>query len=782
MRDRVLDMLIPGGAITGRLFSELVGDEPVLIVLAEGTMIGPWRIGRLLGSGGTSSVYLAERADAEFQQTVALKIVRPHNRLAESFRRERRILAELRHPGIAGFVDGGETSDGLLWFAMEPIIGCPIGEYVQNQHLGWKPRLALIAEVCMAVAYAHAHQLVHRDIKPSNILVDEHGNPRLLDFGIALQGDTISGTEQVAWTPGYESPEQRRGECVTTASDIYQLGLLLRLVLLDHNDTTTQHCELPSWVRADLEAIVARAIAEDPAARYASAASLAADLAAIGKELPVTARSGRGYKITRALRRHRKFVTSAIAAVVFLAILVIYDAARLREERDLALASVRRSEVTRDFLISLFAARDPAVNKGKSLTLIEVLDRGAARLELEFDGNPDQRASMAVEIARIYEMLSEYASARRLLERQAALASRDLPTDSLAYIRLFSLAGLVAFRQGDYAIAEQWYEHARAGLVPSRDRSRELVRGALLTRMALLKQEYGDPDARQLQTQAIVVLSRALDGRGYGLAGAWNNLGLIDAEARRFPEALQAYARAAELYNAEGKDQDRTALMLRVNIAAAQREMGHYDEAQAMLYSVLALHERDRLPENMVYTHGLYELAKTKLALGEHDAAYDLAVQALALYRKRFGDGHPFLSYPLMVIAHVDSKRGKLDAALASCLEALEIRRSIGGEVSVLTIESQLDCAAVRLRRGELELAASDIDAAAKNAEGIRINRTQLAAQVDVARAELQLRRGDLADARRLAVQALAALDESVPSASWRERARLVLGGARGSP
>ncbi|HET7845313.1 MAG TPA: serine/threonine-protein kinase, partial [Xanthomonadales bacterium] len=226
-----VSFLVPGGALTGPLFASLIeGDgEPVL---PNGTPIGQYRIAGVIGRGGSGIVYRAERSDGAFAQSVALKIVKPVPKLREHLRRERAILAQLGHPGIARLFDGGETREGEPWFAMELVSGRRIDHWCRANDAPWRTRLRLLGEVCDAVQYAHARLLVHRDIKPSNILVDEEGFARLLDFGISVALREPRGDESTyGFTPEFASPEQLAGNEVTTASDVYQLGRLVQVLM-----------------------------------------------------------------------------------------------------------------------------------------------------------------------------------------------------------------------------------------------------------------------------------------------------------------------------------------------------------------------------------------------------------------------------------------------------------------------------------------------------------------------------------------------------------------------
>jgi len=275
-----LDRLLPpGGALTGRIFNRLVADASEETPLPPGTPVGCWRLGRLLGCGGSSMVYLADRADGHFEQQAAIKIVRSDARLVEQFRRERQMLAELGHPSIARLIDGSVLDDCRPWFAMELISGVRIDHFVAHRQLALRDRLVLFEGVCEAIAYAHARGLVHRDIKPGNLLVDENGRPRLLDFGIAMADGAGDDGIYRAMTPIYASPEQCAGGVVTKASDIYQLGLLLGAMLVPASGLPLQMSD--SDVGDALRAVVQRATAENPARRFPSVAALRAAVVAI---------------------------------------------------------------------------------------------------------------------------------------------------------------------------------------------------------------------------------------------------------------------------------------------------------------------------------------------------------------------------------------------------------------------------------------------------------------------------------------------------------------------
>src|SRR5688572_8318824 len=317
--------------------------------VAPGRLIGPYRILSEIARGGMGAVYLAERADGQYQQRVALKLIKRGldiDPLLRRFRAERQILASLEHPNIARLLDGGTSEDGMPFFVMEYIAGAPIHQYVRSRSLSVAERLLLFLSVCDAVAHAHRRGIVHRDIKPANILVTTDGVPKLLDFGIAKvttpdePGPTTAVTELRLLTPEYASPEQVAGQSATTASDVYSLGVVLYELLtgsspyrtrsrdpLDIADAVrTTVPEPPSvstekilrrQLRGDLDTIVLVALRKEPERRYASVDDMAADIRRHLHGLPINARPDSvGYRAGKYLKRNRVALVAASAAVL----------------------------------------------------------------------------------------------------------------------------------------------------------------------------------------------------------------------------------------------------------------------------------------------------------------------------------------------------------------------------------------------------------------------------------------------------------------------------------
>ncbi|HJW92759.1 MAG TPA: serine/threonine-protein kinase [Thermoanaerobaculia bacterium] len=308
-----------------------------------GTAIGPYRLVRPLGHGGMGTVFLAVRADADFDQRVAIKLVRGGTELIARFRQERQILAALEHPNIARLIDGGTTADGLPYLVMEYVDGSPIDEYVRE--LSLEERLRLFLQLCDAVQHAHRSLVIHRDLKPGNVLVTRGGTLKLLDFGIAKLTSQVSETSTRLMTPEYASPEQLAGLPVTTASDVYSLGLILReLLVYDKLSACRPGLSLsPTWracptpkLRGDLETIVSTALAHEPARRYASVEKFADDIRNYLAGRPIAARPATFvYRSSKFVRRNKLGVAAVIAiiAITTIAFIATLQQKRVAERR-----------------------------------------------------------------------------------------------------------------------------------------------------------------------------------------------------------------------------------------------------------------------------------------------------------------------------------------------------------------------------------------------------------------------------------------------------------------
>ncbi|MEQ8991916.1 MAG: serine/threonine-protein kinase, partial [Pseudomonadales bacterium] len=488
--------------------------------------IGPYRLTERLGAGGMSVVWKAERNDGEFQQTVAVKLLRRWIESDESvqrFREERRILAGLEHANLARLLDGGVVADGWPYFIMEYVDGEPITEYCDRRKLTVDARLALLQQVLAVVQYAHRRLVVHRDLKPSNILVTAAGQVKLLDFGIAKVLDdeashataselTVAGGRLL--TPAFASPEQITGDSVSTATDVYAIGVLLYHLLtgrspyrvdaaqparlqdavltqmptnpsarvLEPGDAadaaarlaaqrgTTPH-RLARTLRGDLDVICQVALRKEPERRYASVEQLAADLERHGQRLPVLARAGNWrYRAGRFARRHAWALAAGIGLPVAAVAALLTHADRLGTERDRAAAAAERAEreavragqVT-EYLVELFRAADPAQSGGREVTAVELVDRGIERTDALPD-DPALQAGMLRVLGQVSQALGQYQRADEVLLR--ALSTLEGADDAVGVRRGDVLAdlGYTNFQLGRLEAAEQYNRSALASL------------------------------------------------------------------------------------------------------------------------------------------------------------------------------------------------------------------------------------------------------------------------------------------------------------------------------
>jgi serine/threonine protein kinase len=454
----------------------------------SGRTIGHYRVQREIGRGGMGVVLLALRGDDQYKKSVAIKLLRrgmDTEDILRRFRNERQILASLEHPYIARLIDGGMTDDGLPYFVLEYIEGKPLDAYCDQHKLSTNQRLELFRKVCAAVQYAHQNLIVHRDLKPSNILVTSEGEPKLLDFGIAkllnpeLAADAIAptATQLRLMTPDYASPEQIRGKSITTASDIYSLGVLLYRLLTGHApyrlvDSSPQEIErlvcdteperpstaihrteeittadgvtritpesvgqtrneqpdsLRRRLRGDLDNIVLMAMRKEPERRYQSAAQLSDDIRRYMDSLPVGARKDTfSYRASKFIGRNRLGV--AAAALIFLAILggltaSIWQGRVAARERDQARQEQAKADQLNRFLQSILSAAAPE-QKGKDAKVIEVLNDAAQRVDTEFSNQPELRAQALLTIGQTYAQLGLIDQAEKALREAMRLNSQ----------------------------------------------------------------------------------------------------------------------------------------------------------------------------------------------------------------------------------------------------------------------------------------------------------------------------------------------------------------------
>jgi tetratricopeptide (TPR) repeat protein len=686
---------------------------------AIGRRIGAYRVTRVLGEGGMGAVYGAERADGAFEKQVAIKLLGPNRAIGEArrrFRAEQQILATLQHPGIAPLLDGGTTEDGVPYLVMEYVDGDPIDRYCDARNLGIDARLALFCDVCAAVAYAHRNLIVHRDIKPSNILVTPANEAKLLDFGIAkLLDDTVESValtqtraDMRLLTPHYASPEQVRGEPVTTASDVYALGVLLcqllsgalpyafpssrsreiervvctveprppsELCTMTHEDRTpvqiaaargTTPARLERLLRGDLDNIVLTALRKDPARRYGSAQELADDIRRHMQGRPVRARPDTwAYRTGKFVRRHLLAVGAGAAAVLLLvavAATMSVQARRIASERDAAERERARAEQLAGLVERVFTASDPRREPRPDVTVRELLDAGAPEIERELAGQPRVLARLLGTIGTAYLNLGEIDVARERLRRAVELGRAHLPPD-----------------HPDLA--------------------------ASLTRLA--DAEFVNDDAREadrLHTEALAIYQRALPPDDPRIAVVLNARGAVRQHLERLDDAEADFTEALRILRVRGATDASVAAVLS-NLAQVAHTRGNYALAETRYRETLALARGALSPADPALGDYAYNLAVLLHERGATDEAEALYGEALANNRTAFGPDHPEVATVLVALGRLYRDRGNLERARETIEEARAIAGSRYGETHTEYAYHTANLAVLLREQGEPERA-----------------------------------------------------------------------------
>ncbi len=643
--------------------------------------IGNYQLVELLGTGGMGNVYLGRRIDEQFEHEVAIKVLltgKSNSLFVERFRAERQVLANLDHPNIAKLLDGGETVDGLQFLVMEYVHGEPIDSYCDKQRLNVQQRLRLFQKICLAVDYAHRNLVVHRDVKPANILVTDEGTPKLLDFGIAKVIDasglhqSLTLESQRMMTPDYASPEQVRGEVVTTATDVYSLGVLLyrllcgrgpyrvrsdlpsgitRAILEDLPGKPSTMLTLPDGgdnkqitgdeiskkrrssvarlerrLRGDLDNIALTALRKEPERRYPSARALQLDIENYLSDKPISARSDSvGYRASKFIQRHRVGVAVTIASGLGL----IASAVQIVEQRDRAETEAATAERVSEFLVSMLESSDP-YERSAEVTARALLDRGAKQIDAELAGQPLVSARLKITMAKAYSSLglqnTAAALAREALDKLSGLRGNDFDTAN-AYMILAN----IEHEQENYVSAKAMAESALVLYEPLSAQDR--------TRLALAK------------------------------VGLSQTLMRLDETDEMLLTAQQAVDILSEQH---GNDHPHTNLAV-ANLSSIYNEMGDYGRAQALAEQVVLWMEGTYGETDILLAVPLHSLGQIIWNQGDFKGANKIYERELKILENSLGENHPSLHGVLRSLASNQRKIGYAAAAKAYYERAIEI-------------------------------------------------------------------------------------------------------------
>ncbi|HEU4800958.1 MAG TPA: serine/threonine-protein kinase [Gemmatimonadales bacterium] len=705
--DQAADPGFPGSLDSAAL-------EAAALVLEDAPkQIGPWRLVREIGEGGMGQVFLAERTDGQFDQRVAIKLLKrgmdSHAILAR-FLRERRILAGLDHPNIARLMDGGIAEDGRPYFVMEHVDGQTILRYADNHRLSVDARLNLFQQVCLALEYAHRNLVVHRDLKPSNIVVTSDGRPKLLDFGIAKLLATTAGeggpdtlTEAGArpMTPEYAAPEQFAGGPISTSTDVYGLGVVLHELLGGSRPPrlaatsragdeppsrslvtsaitasiaaarSTDVTRLRRTLAGDLETIVATALRPQPERRYPSVGALREDIRRHQQRLPIKARPDTvGYRVSRFIGRNRIAVAAGTAMTLLLVaflVTTVRQSRALEAERDRARAEAEAAEQVSDFLVGIFEVADPMkTGTGDSIRARELLDRGAERMAQDLDGQPELQARMLTLIGEAYHNLTRGDLAEPLLVRAVEL-QRAGPDGAPRPGYVASLRQLARVRagQGDYPSMRELLQQALTAqqlIDPS-----DPLTGELLLELAGSYHMLGQRDSAELQVAKVMTLLG--DGSPAMLQGTPELLKQLtrvlsySQDWARLDRVHAGVVRAARVQARDGGGTGTVAVAYS-EWAATKRRQGELEAADSLLLLALEVYGA-RGDRSAAEGRALNQLAAVAQLRGQPDRADSLYRTAVWMLEERLGPDHGLVNATLGGWAELHRKSGRYDEAIA---------------------------------------------------------------------------------------------------------------------
>jgi serine/threonine-protein kinase len=739
--------------------------------LAEGDRLGAWRLLRRLGSGGMGAVYLAERADGHFEQQAAIKLIRglPGNDTLVHFARERQILATLQHPHIARLLDGGATPGGQPYLVMEYVEGEPIDLYCAARRLDLRDRLVLFRAVCDAVQFAHQRLIVHCDLKPSNVLVRTDGTPVLLDFGIARALDRPRAAEPDGYfTPGYASPEQLAGESLTTASDVYALGLVLfelvtgRKARIDAQDRTVaglaeanvRPSELaagvPWRVAADLDAIVLRATSAQVAARYVSAQELGEDVQRFLEHRPVHARAPTmRYRAARLLRRRWPIALAAASAVLVLGGFtwrLALENARARAAEQEAKRQAATAERVSDFLVSVFDTSNPRVNaEHRDITAREVLDEGAARIERELDDAPQVKAHLLDTLATAYRHLGQPTPSIALFRTAADLYLDPRVGEPLKAAEALSQLAVVYANSAHPAPEVE--AAARRALALRTEHAPDDAR-ALADSWNTLGLAFESQDRYEEADSALrkgLELRRTLpvDVPGDGVASSLHNLGLLAAKRGDYAHALDYYREALAIKRTQFGERHPDYQISLQGYARALSDSGQPAAAVALFERNMQLCDELYGERSAKSADARNVLGYTLQDLGRFDEAIARYREALRIHAEVSGKDSAAYAVPLNNLATAYEDQGDYAAAIPLYEESLETRRRTLPDGDRLVLRAEHNLARVLVRAGKLRAAQPVVERAL---EGTRAHFGE--DDVNTAKCELVLGEWQLASGR----------------------------------
>jgi serine/threonine-protein kinase len=736
------DDLFVGGA---QAAAQAIGTPDSRVILPPGSQVGPFEIVDVLGEGGSSIVFRAQRDSAGVRQQVALKILSRgiySSDAQRQFRRERQALAQLTHPGIARLIEGGVTDTGIAYIALELVDGLPITAYARDRRLGLRERLILFVQVCRAVDSAHRALIVHRDLKPSNVFVAADGGIKLLDFGIAKllhADDDGERTRLPMLTPAYAAPEQHANGPITTATDVYALGMLLGELLTGSrlrdratrasvqvaDDADADAGALPDTpvrtrhaLRGDLDNIIRKATEAEPEHRYASAGALADDIERQLDGKAVAAHPpSRRYRARKFIQRHRAGVaaTALLLATILAALGVALWEARV------ARAELRRADAMRDFMAAAFVEAEPGSPRDGPPRITEVAEKAIARARADSAMDAGVRTELLDELGAMLRHQGRLQPARDTLrwnydQARVALGDNAPLTLAAGYELAQSLESTGEF-DASSALDETLLAHAP---------ERSDIRRDLLLLSSMLATKRHDAPRGLADAHTAVALARAdADAAHPHLAEALSYLGNAQLTAGDVRGAIATIEEQLALRERQHGAQHVSVATAHASLSRAYRRAGDLDAAEKHIRAALAIDEAALPPNDWRHARHLNALMALRLEQRDFRAALDAANEGLRIYRIAVGDDHADVADALSAVGRINLDLEDYAAALVPLRELVDMHaKSTTGRVNV--DDPRIDYAVALAHSGHYADGVAELQAAI-NAEDTRANPAQQA-------------------------------------------------------
>lgn len=708
----------------------------------NGQMIGKYKLLEEIGCGGMGTVCLAERADGEFNQRVAIKLLRSPfatKNQVDRFKSERQILASLEHDNIARLLDGGVTQGGQPFYVMEFVDGQPIDAYCDEHKLTINQRLELFTHICKAVQYAHRKLVVHRDLKPSNILVTNDGRVKLLDFGIAKVldhnnppvSDLIQGNGLLPLTPSYSSPEQIHGEAITTSSDIYQLGVVLyellsgfrpfdveghspseieklicetvprspskhllsnRLTIKPNSDYIKEICKnrgmnlhrLQKKLRGDINTIIMKALRKEPDKRYESAEQFLNDIQRYLNYKPVIAHpTSKIYRTGKFITRNSVEITVAATIILLMIgylITITWHSQQTQLAFEQAQQEANKSAQVIDFMLGMFEVGDPRINPGQLITANDLLDRGLEEAN-QLQKQPDLQANLYNVIGKVYTSLGQYNEAENVLEKAVEIQRDNFGDTTAETARYMNDLAIAITRQGNYDQAYLLHNEALSILTDLFGEEHPEIANSMST-MGSWIPVTGLEKATELRQEALRINKNIYGNNHLLTADSYMAVGRIQRSLAEPQNAIESYGKAIEIRKKILGDLHPDVAESMIFMADIYRLYKlDLPKAEELYRNALAIQSRALGTDHISQLHGLTGLASLYSESGKFREAEELLLKNVSIRKKVFGEDHPSMAEGLGQLANGYLKSGDAKKAELFYLKSLNLwKNNVGSD------------------------------------------------------------------------------------------------------